>query len=236
MKNFLLSSSAALLLVKGAAHADSTHNDNWYASILGGASFDPMLKAGGSLHDMDTGYNIGARVGYGLDNVLPMPGWSVEADTFWNSSGYKDGGSHLASTSFMGNLVYHVNTGSPLGIYGGAGLGAVNDRVGGAIHDSSTVFGWQALGGLEYAVSPDMSLFTEYRYQNAHNVNIPGTGPVGNTSNSISMDRLVSALFSIISDTFPIELQPISFITRPISIRICLSAALCQRTYCRTLA
>src|SRR6185312_13695728 len=99
MKKFVLSSAAALLLATGAAHADSTHTDNWYASILGGASFDPALMAGGSLHDMDTGYNIGARVGYGLDNLLPMPGFSVEADTFYNMSGYKGttGLSHLAS-------------------------------------------------------------------------------------------------------------------------------------------
>lgn len=187
MKKFVLSSAAALLLATGAAHADSTHSDNWYASILGGASFDPALMAGGSLHDMDTGYNIGARVGYGLDNFLPMPGWSVEADTSWNSSGYKPGGSHLASSSFMGNLVYHLNTGSPVSIYGGAGIGAVNDRVGGAIHDSSTVLGWQALGGLEYPVSQDMSLFTEYRYQNAHDANLNGLPGVGNTSNNVSV-------------------------------------------------
>ena len=187
MKKFVLSSAAALLLATGAAHADSTHSDNWYASILGGASFDPALMAGGSLHDMDTGYNIGARVGYGLDNFMPMPGWSLEADTFWNSSGYKPGGSHLASTSIMGDLVYHLNTGWPVSIYGGAGIGAVNDRVGGAIHDSSTVLGWQALGGLEYPVSHDMSLFTEYRYQNAHDANLNGLAGVGNTSNNVSV-------------------------------------------------
>jgi opacity protein-like surface antigen len=189
MKNFVLSSAAALLLATGAAHADSTHTDNWYASILGGASFDPALMAGGSLHDMDTGYNIGARVGYGLDNILPMKGWSAEADLFYNQAGYKGdtGFSHLASTSFMGNLVYHLDTGSPLRLYGGAGLGAVNDRVGGTVSDSATVFGWQALGGLEYPVSPDMTLFTEYRYQNAHDANIGVLQGVGNTSNNISV-------------------------------------------------
>src|SRR5579862_1665609 len=107
MKNLVLSSAAALLFFVGAARADSTHTDNMYASILGGASFDPALMAGGSLHDMDTGYNLGARFGYGLDNLIGMPGFSVEADTFWNSSGYKTDVTHLASTSFMGNLVYH---------------------------------------------------------------------------------------------------------------------------------
>ena len=189
MKKFVLSSAAALLLATGAAQADSMHDDNWYASILGGVSFDPSLMAGGSLREMDTGYNIGARIGYGLDNVLPMRGFSVEADTFYNMSGYKGttGFSHLASTSFMGNLVYHVDTGSPVRLYGGAGLGAVNDRVGGVVSDSSTVFGWQALGGLEYPVSQDMTLFTEYRYQNAHDANIGALTGVGNTSNNVSV-------------------------------------------------
>ena len=187
MKNLVLSSTAALLLFAGAAHADSTHTDNMYASILGGASFDPALMAGGSLHDMDTGYNIGARFGYGLDNLIGMPGFSVEADTFWNSTGYKPDASHLASSSLMGNLIYHFNTGGPVMLYGGAGLGAVNDRVGGDIHASSTVFGWQALGGIEYPVSNDMSLFTEYRYQNAHDANVGALSGVGNTSNNISV-------------------------------------------------
>jgi opacity protein-like surface antigen len=43
------------------------------------------------------------------------------------------------------------------------------------------------LGGLEYPVSPDMTLFTEYRYQNAHDANIGVLQGVGNTSNSISV-------------------------------------------------
>lgn len=188
MKMFVLSSAAALLLATGAAQADSTHNDNMYASILGGASFDPALMAGGSLRGMETGYNVGARFGYGLDNFLPMQGWSLEADVFNNASGYKGGNiGSLTSTSVMGDLVYHVNTGWPVNIYGGAGLGAVNTRVGGAVSDSSTVMGWQVLGGLEYPVSQDMSLFTEYRYQNAHDANIGTLQGFGNTSNNLSV-------------------------------------------------
>ena len=187
MKKLVLSSVTALALFTGAARADSTHTDNMYASILGGASFDPALMAGGSLHGMDTGYNIGARFGYGLDNVIGMPGFSVEADTFWNSSGYKDNASHLASTSLIGNLIYHFNTGGPVMLYGGAGLGAVNDRVGGDVHASSTVLGWQALGGIEFPVSSDKSLFTEYRYQNAHDANVGALSGVGNTSNNLSV-------------------------------------------------
>ena len=66
-------------------------------------------------------------------------------------------------------------------------LGAVHDDLNGTLHGSSTVFGWQALGGLEYAMAPKTSLFAEYRYQNAHDANIGVTGPIGNTSNNVSM-------------------------------------------------
>lgn len=189
MKNLVLSSAAALLLATGAARAQSPHTDNTYFSILGGASFDPALRLGDTLNGMDTGYNLGTRLGFGLDGLLPMPGWSAEADLFYNNSGYQRGlqSSHLASTSMMGDLVYHFHTDGPVSVYGGAGLGAVNDRLGGPVHDLSTVFGWQLLGGLEYPVSQDMSLFTEYRYQNAHDANIDGLHGIGNTSNNLSV-------------------------------------------------
>ena len=52
---------------------------------------------------------------------------------------------------------------------------------------SGTEFGWQAIGGVEYKFSPQTSLFTEYRYQNAHDANIGALTGVGNTSNNISV-------------------------------------------------
>jgi opacity protein-like surface antigen len=190
MKKYLLSSAAAFLLCTGVVQAQPDDNSS-YVSILGGWTFDPALMAGGALNDMHTGYNVGARVGYGLDNLLPMPGWSIEADTFYNSANYKNSSilpaTNFASQSFMGDLVYHVNTGWPVRIYGGAGLGAVRDNVGGPISASATVLGWQVLGGVEYPVSPDMSIFTEYRYQNAHDADISTVPGVGNTSNNLSV-------------------------------------------------
>jgi opacity protein-like surface antigen len=88
----------------------------------------------------------------------------------------------------MGNLIYHLPTDSPFEIYGGAGLGAVNTNIDNGLgsHGGSTVFGWQALGGVEYRASEQASLFAEYRYQNAHNVNAGGFSGVGNTSNNLS--------------------------------------------------
>lgn len=51
----------------------------------------------------------------------------------------------------------------------------------------ATVLGWHVLGGLEYPLSRDMSIFTEHRYQNAHDANISTLPGVGNTSNNLSM-------------------------------------------------
>jgi opacity protein-like surface antigen len=181
MKNYLLFAAAAGLLSAGAANAD-----NAYISILGGPTFTPALSLAGGHAGTDTGFNGGARIGYGLDR-WNLSGFSVEADTFFHQSHFSDTFARLRSASFMGDVVYHLNTNSPFGLYGGAGAGAVNTNfesptVGG----SSTVFGWQALGGVEYKFSPGTSLFSEYRYQNAHDANagIPG---VGNTSNNLSV-------------------------------------------------
>lgn len=177
----LLLSAAALMSCAGAAQAQDA-----FISIMGGPSFTPALSVNGGKAGTDTGFNGGLRLGYGLDE-WNLSGFTVDADGFFNQNRFSGSFARLRSASFMGDLMYHVNTNSPFGIYGGAGLGAVNTNyesptVGG----SSTVFGWQAIGGVDYKFSPNTSLFTEYRYQNAHDANagVPG---VGNTSNNLSV-------------------------------------------------
>ena len=78
-------------------------------------------------------------------------------------------------------------TTSALSADGATVIGAVAD-----VSDPGSLSGWvtsaaQALGGIEYPVSKDMSLFTEYRYQNAHDANVGALSGVGNTSNNISV-------------------------------------------------
>ena len=53
-----------------------------YRFWAAGASIPIVDRRARHCHDMDTGYNVGARFGYGLDNFLPMPGWSADADVF----------------------------------------------------------------------------------------------------------------------------------------------------------
>jgi opacity protein-like surface antigen len=187
MKNVFVASAVALLLGTsvlgvGAAQADS------YISVLGGPTFDPALNVNGTKNNMDTGFNVGARYGYYL-NDWNLPNVSLEADGLFSQSSYSNTtNARLQSSSYMGNAIYHLPTGTPFEIYGGGGIGAVNTNIdnGAGAHGGSTVLGWQALGGVEYRASDQASIFAEYRYQNAHDVNAGGLTQVGNTSNNLS--------------------------------------------------
>jgi opacity protein-like surface antigen len=186
MKKYLTATAAALLLTAGAAQAQTAPST--YVSLLGGWSMDPHLRYGAGSSGMNSGFNAGGRVGVNLDTYLPLSGFSLEADSLYNQAHYASiPGEKLSSVSFMGDLIYHIPTGTRWGIYGGAGLGGVNSMLDGPAHGSQTVFGWQAIGGVEYAITPATSLFTEYRYQNAHDANIGGVTNVGNTTDNVSV-------------------------------------------------
>jgi opacity protein-like surface antigen len=186
MKNLFVASAAALLLGTAAAQADFL--DNSYISVLGGPTFAPGLNVNGAKNAMDTGFNVGARYGYYL-NDWNLPNISLEADGLFSQSDYSHkSNARLQSSSYMANLVYHLPTQSAFELYGGAGLGAVSTNIDNGLgnHGGSTVLGWQLLGGVEYRASEQASLFAEYRYQDAHNVNAGGLTQVGNRSNNLS--------------------------------------------------
>jgi opacity protein-like surface antigen len=193
MRNLIIASAATLLLGTpvlgiGAAQADT------YVSVLGGPTFAPSLNVSGTRNGMDTGFNVGARVGTSLDtlnlpNLPDLSNFSIEADGLFNQSNYAGtANARLQSSSYMGNLIYHLPMDGPFELYGGAGLGAVSTNIDNGLgnHGGSTVLGWQALGGVEYRASDQASLFAEYRYQNAHDVNAGGLTNIGNTSNNLS--------------------------------------------------
>lgn len=187
MKKFFAASAVAVALGTsvlgiGAASADS------YISVLGGPTFDPGLNVNGTKNGMDTGFNVGARYGYYL-NDWNLPNVSLEADGLFSQSSYSNtANARLQSSSYMANAIYHLPTNMPFELYGGAGIGAINTNIDNGVgnHGGSTVLGWQALGGVDYRVSDQASIFAEYRYQNAHDVNAGGLTGISNTSNNLS--------------------------------------------------
>jgi opacity protein-like surface antigen len=183
MKKFVVAFAASLLLSTAAANAES------YISLLGGPTWAPDLNVAGTKRAMDTGFNFGARYGITLDG-LNLPNLALEADALFNRSHFAASNTgRIESTSGMANLIYRAPLSGPWSLYGGAGLGVVNTNFdnNAGNHGGSAVLGWQALGGLEYRASEMASLFAEYRYQNAHNVNAGGITGIGNTSNNLSM-------------------------------------------------
>lgn len=179
-------SLAALAILCACGTAAQAQTDSFHASILGGWSSHPGLTTGATRSPMGDGFNLGARAGVTWDSMLP--GFSTDLDYFYNSGDFQGAasGARLNSTSLMGNLIYRMPVQDRLGVYGGAGLGLVHTNLSGSVHGGSSVLGWQALGGVNYAMNDRTSLFVEYRYQNAHNVNIPAVGQVGNTSSNVS--------------------------------------------------
>lgn len=191
MKKLFVASAVALSIgtcVMAVSVAQAEILDDSYVSILGGPTFAPGLNVNGTKRAMDTGYNVGAVYGHYLDG-LGLPNVSAEADFLFSQSNYTNSANgRLQSSSYMGNLVYHLPTSSPMQLYGGGGVGAVNTNIDTGLgnHGGSTVFGWQLLGGVEYRASEQASLFAEYRYQNAHDVNAGGLTKVSNTGNHLS--------------------------------------------------
>lgn len=180
----LPSAIVLLLLSSSASFAQTIH-----LSLMGGQTVYPGLNYDGGRVDLDRGFNAGLRLGYGLDEWLPISGLELQVDGFYNQSDLSSQTkARFDSLSYMGNLVYSLDTGTPLSIYGGAGAGGIRTEIGDPLSPrNSNVFGWQALGGVKWPLSEHAKVFAEYRHQNAHNANLRFIGgPVGNTSDNAS--------------------------------------------------
>ena len=141
MKKFLFVTTACPRLwlpyrSTGAVCPNARHapDSNFSFSVLGGWSWYPDMMLNGAKTGMEDGYNVGARLGYGLSDGWGMNNLSVDARLFlqhvrlqWRQ---RSRGKNLISSSFMGNLLYHVPTASPWSFYGGGGVGLVNDDAG----------------------------------------------------------------------------------------------------------
>ena len=124
--------------------------------------------------EFDAGYNIGVRGGYQLGPWRFEEEFSYrDNDTakFGASGGTNqiNGNRHTRST--MTNVLYDLATGSPITPHIGVGIGAMEVfdslRVSGSgqIFDNSNwQFGYQAIAGVRYVVTPHLALDLDYRY------------------------------------------------------------------------
>jgi opacity protein-like surface antigen len=110
----------------------------------------------------------------------------------------------------MANLMYDIPITWVLQPYVGGGIGVATDewrRIrGGAFtgfpgpvlrSDDSGQFQWQLIGGVNFAITPQMALFADYRYieMDKHHFNARGFGPFEGDGNTQSSNFLVGVRF-----------------------------------------
>src|SRR5215469_7960166 len=176
-------------------------------NFLEAASFSNASGAAitGSSLNFDIGPAVTGAVGYAFGN-----GWRAEFELGYRNSPASDltlangavvGGSidlkaHVNAFSYMGNVLYDFN----LTRYGidkwtphlGGGIGAVNLQPNRA--PAETVFGGQAIAGIEYIVTPILRFGLDYRYIGTTSAGFTFTQngiTVGRTANTAFNDHTV---------------------------------------------
>src|SRR5579862_482042 len=123
----------------------------------------------------DSGFAAGARAGY------EWGPWRFEEEYIYHSYDLNHlsvGGANVSGVSgsrqshaAMTNVLYDFDLGWPVVPHVGAGIGAVDivdhakaPGVGKLFDDNDWQFGYQAIGGLRYNVTPNIALDLDYRY------------------------------------------------------------------------
>jgi opacity protein-like surface antigen len=179
-----LAGAALAGLLSGPAAAQGFFMDHsWYIKGFGGATFPQdddfeLDERAGPLSvdtglNYDTGYVLGIAAGVGL-----TPNVAVELEYAYRNADaeFKNSGGVNAKTesnAFMVNALYKF---TPLGANGewqpyvGGGLGAADlniedlpSEAGGDL-DSDYNFAYQVIGGVGYAINPNLSLNGELRF------------------------------------------------------------------------
>ena len=184
MKRFILTAAAVVAMCSTAAAADllvtevpaeapapEASSINGYVQLMGGWTMPNTLSFSAE-GDFDAGWALGATVGI----ETPIDGVSVEVDvlrTWADAAGEGDPAPDvsLISTSLMANAVYSIDLNDMFSLYGGAGLGIISLAEG--YDTSGSGAGYQVFAGVQAAVTENVALTLEARYQSSiENINM----------------------------------------------------------------
>ena len=147
---------------------------------------DTIVGVGSVPVQFSAGYNVGVRGGYQLGPWRFEEEYSyrqVNTVEFGESTNGISGNRH--THSIMTNVLYDFATGWPITPHIGVGIGAMavfdGLKVAGSgqvFNDSAWQFGYQAIAGLRYDISPLLALDLDYRYlaTTKSTFRIPNTG------------------------------------------------------------
>lgn len=185
----------AISLTFAASSAEAQDSGGYYAKLFGGVSSlqgDAFTLNGSSASvSFDTGATFGGAFGYDYADS-PFRAEVEFAYRTGDATGLPAAigtGGDFASTSLMLNGYYMFATASNLKPYVGLGLGYATEidfdiEGGGAAgeYSDSGSFAYQAMLGVEYPVSNQVSLYGEARYFSAGSVDLPRSGGGGSLS------------------------------------------------------
>lgn len=157
---FIAASALVVASLPGAASAQT------YVEVTGAVVEQPDLGWGSGLlmdYEMDTGSAWSLAVGRFI-----RPNIALEAEVIRTKSEYACcNPNSLEATAYMANAFYRFRPEQRIRPYVGLGAGMINVEYDAIAEASDTVFGWQAMAGVEIPFTPSISGFTEYRYQSA---------------------------------------------------------------------
>jgi outer membrane protein OmpA-like peptidoglycan-associated protein len=185
----LVGASVTALAATGAinARAQSQPTNGFYIGGAAGANLEENNRfrngGGNSTDSYSTGYVGTLDLGYGFGNGLRVefePGYRNNPVDRVNGV---PADSRTQTATFMGNVLYDFNSFQtpwiPLTPHIGAGIGdaVVWDRSvapsGNNVSGSTNRFAYQAIGGLDYSLTPNQKIGVDYRYMVVHDASFP---------------------------------------------------------------
>ncbi len=144
-------------------------------TLLQDQTIKPSIGVRSGTERFDSGFAVGARIGY------EEGPWRFEAEYAYRRNGADSitiGGASFGglsgsrqSNAFLANLIYDFDLGWPVKPHIGAGIGGVDiidkasaPRLGTFFNNNAWEFGYQAIGGLRYDVTPNIAVDLDYRY------------------------------------------------------------------------
>ena len=187
-RHWLLSAGVVLAVALSAAYAEAKPLSiggpgAWYFGIEGGWTNLQSPQSGSASSPLvntlsesfNDGYNVGARVGYKWRALR------IEEEFRYQHNGvtsitdgvplrtFPANGTRTA-IALMTNAIYDFDLGWPLTPHLGGGIGAVGQRdewtipSGRCDDDWDWEFGYQAIAGVRYNITPSLALDVDYRY------------------------------------------------------------------------
>lgn len=202
---YLVVATGFVTALAGSARAQLFVPGNFYVGAEGGwTSLETVSNKGHpddigpfvgqnseSLESFQHGFNVGGRAGFKLGS------WRLEGELTYRQNHTQNlqmilpinrpgmaGDAERHSLAEMANLIYDLDLGIglPLTPHVGGGIGAaevsrnLTNRFGGT-HDTVTVFAYQAIGGLRYAITPAVAFDIDYRYFATTGTTFTSTNP-----------------------------------------------------------